>query len=540
MHLPVRMQLAKRVTFVRDATGIVRGLSVRDVFMISCAGASLQMNFLWLFSWPDLTFPGSSPFWIVTLGLVIVIPITLVYGFLGAAMPRSGGDYIYTSRLLRPDIGFMTSFVVGMVFFLILGIDVMYMVGTSIAPVFSVAGVVFNNPSLLALSTAVSLPMNTFIIGVIIILLTVAVVMMRVTTATKITWAFMALSILGAVITLGLLLSTSREAFVSTWNAKMGQYATYDQLIETAKSLGWTASTPNVYASLSALAFAGWIYNGFIWPSYVGGEIKRASKSLVVGMLVGVLFLWLFYWVIGELSWAVAGKDWASAVNWLATNYPNKYPVPSYPWLSFITPLLTDNPVFIWILLLSYIAAWVAANLATALCATRILFSWSFDRVMPRAISNVSERFQAPTWAPVIVGVIGIIGLCLASFTGIFNYFLNTAAMVLLAYAIVSVAAILFPFRRKEIFESSPSMVRTRLAGVPLISILGVIALIFSLYGSYYALTNSVMGPLNVDSYSMVGGVFILGLVVYYVAKTYRLRKEGLDLGLLIREIPPE
>jgi len=299
MHLPVRMQLAKRVTFVRDATGIVRGLSVRDVFMISCAGASLQMNFLWLFSWPDLTFPGSSPFWIVTLGLVIVIPITLVYGFLGAAMPRSGGDYIYTSRLLRPDIGFMTSFVVGMVFFLILGIDVMYMVGTSIAPVFSVAGVVFNNPSLLALSTAVSLPMNTFIIGVIIILLTVAVVMMRVTTATKITWAFMALSILGAVITLGLLLSTSREAFVSTWNAKMGQYATYDQLIETAKSLGWTASTPNVYASLSALAFAGWIYNGFIWPSYVGGEIKRASKSLVVGMLVGVLFLWLFYWVIG-------------------------------------------------------------------------------------------------------------------------------------------------------------------------------------------------------------------------------------------------
>ena len=65
-------------------------------------------------------------------------------------------------------------------------------------------------------------------------------------------------------------------------------------------------------------------------------------------------------------------------------------------------------------------------------------------------------------------------------------------------------------------------------------------ALIFSLYGSYYALTNSVMGPLNVASYSMVAGVFILGLIIYYVAKMYRLRKEGLDLGLLIKEIPPE
>ena len=532
--------MAKPVTFVRDATGIVRGLSVRDVFMISCAGASLQMNFLWLFSWPDLTFPGSSPFWIVTFGLVVVIPIALVYGFLGAAMPRSGGDYIYTSRILRPDIGFMTSFVVAMVFFLILGIDVMYMVSTSIAPVFSVAGVVFNNPGMLALSTAVSLPMNTFLIGVVIIILTVLVVMTRVTTATKITWVFMALSILGAIVTLGLLLGTSREVFVSTWNVKMGQYATYDQLIDTAKSLGWTPSTPSLYASLSALAFAGWIYNGFIWPSYVGGEIKRASRSMVVGITAGVLFLWLFYWIVGELSWAVAGKDWISAVNWLATNYPSKYPVPSYPWLSFISPLLTDNPVLIWILLLSYIAAWTAANLATALCSTRILFSWAFDRVAPRILSNVSERFQAPTLSAITIGIIGIIGLFVATFTGIFNYFLNTAAMVLLCYALVAVAAIVFPFRRKEIFESSPSMVRTRLAGVPVISILGAIALIFTLYGSYYALTNPVMGPLNVASYSMVAGTFILGLVLYYIAKTYRLRKEGLDLGLLMKEIPPE
>jgi amino acid transporter len=532
--------LAKRLTFVRDATGIVRGLSVWDVFMISSAGASLQMNFLWLFSWPDLTFPGSSPFWIVTFGLVIVIPIALVYGLLGAAMPRSGGDYIYTSRILRADIGFMTSFVVGMVFFLILGIDVMYMISTSIAPIFSIAGLLFNSPSLLALSGAVSAPMNTFVIGVVIIILTVAVVMTRVTTAIKITWVFMGLSILGAVITLGLLLVTSRESFISIWNTKMGQYATYDQLITTAQGLGWTPSTPSLYASLSAMAFAAWIYNGFIWPSYVGGEIKRASKSLIVGVLVGVMFLWLFYWIVGELSWAVAGKDWISAVNWLATNYPNKYPVPSYPWLSFVTPLLTDNAVLISIILISYVAAWTAANLATMLCATRIVFSWSFDRIIPRALANVSERFHAPTLAPIITGIIGIIGLGVATFTGIFNYFLNTAGMVLLAYAVVSVAAIVFPFRRKELFESSPSIVKTRLAGLPLISILGVIAFVFSLYGTYYALTNSIMGPLNVASYSMIGGTFILGLVIYYIARTYRLKKEGLDLGLLIKEIPPE
>ena len=508
--------------------------------MITCAGASLQMNFLWLFSWPDLTFPGSSPFWIVTFGLVMVVPMALVYGFLGAAMPRSGGDYIYTSRILRADIGFMTSFVLSMVYILAFGINVMYMISTSIVPIFSIAGVLFNSPSLLALSGAVSSPMNSFVIGVVIIILIVAAIMTRVTTATKITWVFMGLSILGAVITLGLLLVTPREAFISTWNSKMGQYATYDQLINTAKGLGWAPSTPSLYASFSAMAFAGWIYAGFVGPAYVGGEVKRASRSLIVGITVGVLFLWLFYCIVGELSWAVAGKDWISAVNWLATNYPNKYPVPSYPWLSFITPLLTDNPVLIIILLVSYIAAWIAANLVGLLVATRVLFAWSFDRIAPRALANVSERTQAPTWSTVTVGIIGIIALYVAIFTGIFNYFLNTAAMLVIVYALVSVAAIVFPFRRKGIFESSPSMVKTRVAGIPLISILGVIGLIFSLYGAYYALTTSMVGPLNVASYSLIAGVLIGGLAIYYIAKTYRLRKDGIDLGLLIKEIPPE
>jgi amino acid transporter len=498
------------------------------------------MNFLWLFSWPDLTFPGSSPFWICTFALLIVIPIGLVYAFLGAAMPRSGGDYVYTSRILRPDIGFMTSFVVGMPMFLTFGTDVMYMITTSIAPVFSVAGVLFNNPSLLALSNTVSLPMNSFVIGVVIIILITGLAMTRITTATKITWIFMALSILGAVITVGLLLATSRDVFISTWNAKMGQYATYDQLITTAKGLGWTPSTPNIWASLSAMGFGMWLFSGWVYPAYVGGEVKHASKSMIFGIMISIIFLWFFYWVVGELSWAVAGKDWTSAVNWLATNYPNQYPVPSYPWLSFITPLLTDNPVLIWLILISYIAAWVAANIAVILCATRILFAWSFDRITPSAMANVSERFHAPTWAAVVTGIIGVIGLYVAIFTGIFGYYLNTAGMVLLTFAIVSVAAIIFPFKRREIFEASPSMVRTRLGGVPLISILGVISFIFSIYASYYALTTTVMGPLNTGSYSMIAGVFILGVIIYYIAKGYRSKKEGIDLGLLIKEIPPE
>ena len=44
----------------------------------------------------------------------------------------------------------------------------------------------------------------------------------------------------------------------------------------------------------------------------------------------------------------------------------------------------------------------------------------------------------------------------------------------------------------------------------------------------------------EVASFSMVAGIFVLGLAIYYIAKTYRLRREGLDLGLLIKDIPLE
>jgi len=40
----------------------------------------------------------------------IVIPLSLVFAMFAAAMPRSGGDYVYVSRTLHPAFGMMSSF----------------------------------------------------------------------------------------------------------------------------------------------------------------------------------------------------------------------------------------------------------------------------------------------------------------------------------------------------------------------------------------------------------------------------------------------
>ena len=51
-----------------------------------------------------------------------------------------------------------------------------------------------------------------------------------------------------------------------------------------------------------------------------------------------------------------------------------------------------------------------------------------------------------------------------------------------LAFAIAGVAGILFPYKHKALFESAPANVRRKLAGIPVVAILGVITLLTGIF----------------------------------------------------------
>ena len=88
----------ERSLFVRKATGLVRGWSVRDAFIYAAFSINLVTLGLYIFSFGPF-IPKGSLLWAVLLAGAYLVLQAVTYASLVAAMPRAGGG-----RRLRPGV----------------------------------------------------------------------------------------------------------------------------------------------------------------------------------------------------------------------------------------------------------------------------------------------------------------------------------------------------------------------------------------------------------------------------------------------------
>jgi amino acid transporter len=168
------------------------------------------------------------------------------------------------------------------------------------------------------------------------------------------------------------------------------------------------------------------------------------------------------------------------------------------------------------------------------------MFAWAFDKIMPIALTKVTEKTRVPLTATIVVVVLAWILMALSIFTPLFDYIFNYIAIFSIAFWFTSFAAILLPYRRPGLFQAAPGMVKAKWFGVPVVTIAGVINLVlFSiiLYSSFALPAFS--GPVGPIAIAFVLGIYVVGVVIYFAVAAYR-RQQGVDLGLLYSEIPPE
>ena len=124
--------------------------------------------------------------------------------------------------------------------------------------------------------------------------------------------------------------------------------------------------------------------------------------------------------------------------------------------------------------------------------------------------------------------------------TSFWSYLVNLAGIGALVTIIVSIAAIIFPYRRKDIFEKAPSLVKAKLLGLPVLTWSGIFTMITQLIVVAICFTVPAIGG-AVTWISLLSSlsVFILAFPLYGII--YAINKNrGLDPKLAYVELPPE
>ena len=95
--------------FVRNATRLVRELSAFDAFNLVFSAVLIPVGISQTLGFAPAAFPGSNVMVAYILAAIVMFFFGWVYLSLTVAMPRSGGDYVWVSRMLHPSIGFVTN-----------------------------------------------------------------------------------------------------------------------------------------------------------------------------------------------------------------------------------------------------------------------------------------------------------------------------------------------------------------------------------------------------------------------------------------------
>src|SRR5207302_6887155 len=116
---------------------------------------------------------------------------------------------------------------------------------------------------------------------------------------------------------------------------------------------------------------------------------------------------------------------------------------------------------------------------------TRVIFAAAFDRVLPSWAANISAKRRVPYGSLVLMIAPSIVISAIYAYKPDFtSVFLDATAVLALTFLATVVAAIILPWRRKDLYDASPTA-GYKIAGPPIISSVGVITGFFLLFMLY-------------------------------------------------------
>ncbi len=93
--------------FLRNATGLVRGWTVRDSVIYAVLATNFVTLAIYEFAFAAPAFPQGQLITSVVISGIWVSFLVIAYAGLVVTIPRAGGDYVWQTRILGSGLGFV-------------------------------------------------------------------------------------------------------------------------------------------------------------------------------------------------------------------------------------------------------------------------------------------------------------------------------------------------------------------------------------------------------------------------------------------------
>ena len=543
---------ARPTLFLRNATGLVKAWSTFDAFLYAFWSVNLVTLGLYGMSFV-YTIPDGQLLGAVLLTGVLVTFLVLTYARLVSVMPRAGGDYAWQSRILGGGVGFVLA-ITGWWFTLWLWTPIYanILIVQFFAPLAYTLGWT-------SVATFFGSPTGIFVSCLIVLAFVSWVITLGMEGYARIQRFCFWLGIGGLVVMLGLLLFSSHEAFVNAFNREAASLfgasgnAYQATIAASTKGGGPTGVGFGTFGFTSTLLLLPFLAFYLLWPVWgatLYGEVRGAKEyrkvfnAMFWGLwvtvaLVAVIILLIVKTIGWDFYYAANAAYWNSI---FVAGSPAP-PVSIWPYPVMLAGWLVGNHLF-QALLIAVMGLWFFGWAGTLfLSSTRVIFAAAFDRVLPEWAANISAKRRVPYGSLILMIVPSLVISALWAYggTGLQGIFLWATGVIAITFLGTVVAAAILPWRRKDIFENSP-ISRFRIAGIPVITITGVVSAIFLLFMLAEWSFNDVYGTsfkINGASPKYFLATYLVAIAIYVVARVVR-KRQGIDLSRIHREIPVE
>lgn len=562
--------------FVRQSSGLVRDVSVTNAMFFNIAafvgaGLTLYPAFYALAFQPVWKIGPFSEYGVgaIISGLFCAV-LAVIFASLTSVMPRSGGDYVFTTRIIGPFLGWLESWTLVIASIAIIAFEIP-LVLRNLQITARIIGIgtgwhfADHANSWFTDSTGTITGSPGFIASLVVLAVIGYIVLLPTRRFHKVVTALALIGVIGFFLMFVFgMLATSRGSF----EHNLPHYAggtTAAQVAAAAGPLNATNSaglgdifSTTVFPFMLGIVFLQFI--GFQYSAYIAGEVRGNVKrsvlvallgALVIGVLANSVYVDLFSNHLGfrtQVGWGYL--YWGGSTHpALPLGQPNSMPLMGvianktlWPLWAFISLGGTMFPLLLCPVYINFIS--------------RVGLAWSLDRQVPEWFSRINERLAAPLNS--ILAALGIAAL--------FLFFQNYAVlpysiagpthklnlvstlwfsifMAALTWIMPGVNALLIRWRRPDLVRNAPFK-----AALP---ILGVVWLVFPIWIYWWAgikpiwdsLTSSATGnTFNYLAQSGINGTLVfvaIGLVIWAAMRLFN-RSQGVDEKMLFAEIPPD